>query len=202
MFPERYRREGFFDGYVASAIRSMPEPGRNVPLIGGGTTGCLQLRQYGATPWQLDPFVPKPAEAEGELTWQTEDDEFRFYLVVLRGSINYLAAEELAKIANFMGRGGTLLANTFGFPPEPAPLWSGRAVKDATGGDCQERSQYLAEQGWVRHQLLRSGDATSWAHYFYYRAPNAWLEWFPNAERLTYGDNSLLLRWRKPCRGE
>lgn len=187
-FPDRYWRQGAFDETLRSFVAQ-----RQVAHcldIGGGATGTEVLGEFAFDTHLLDPYVKEaPAWMKGRQQW--EAPHATFDLAVARGSINYLSIEQLQTIADFLKKGGALIANTFLTVPQTQ--WRERGVTNGKGEAGIERVRCV--DGVVHHHLVFP--STSIEHTFFFYSEDQFSRLFPGVRFLQHGPNSHTLFWEK-----
>ncbi len=189
-FPERYIQQGYFDEYIRKVALELNP--KTILDVGGGSEGTEVLRELGIPVYLLDPYIPeKPWWMTGMVEWDTIE---RFDMIVARGSINYLARDELSKLSEFLDSRGVFVANTFlEHPPEK---WVEREYRSISGQKGLERFRYNPKKKIIEHELIpESGDKIT--HSFFYYSPADYKKIFPNSRLIKYKDNSAILYFDK-----
>jgi hypothetical protein len=195
LFPARYIHTGQFDQEILKVIEDI-KPWAALD-IGGGKYGTKALRDVFRV-FLLDPFIKHmPFWMDGRFNWDEigrDQNGETFHLVVLRGSINYLSAEQLKIAASATDR--ALIANTFLEEPQE---YRERPYETIHGDEGLEITRYDPSTQTVTHILKPSKSPRDCpdeiVHQFYYRSP----EWFqsilPGVEIIPRGKSATLI-WK------
>jgi len=114
VFPDRYLRRTLFDNLKDRMVGEE----LNILDVGGGINGSLNQEQAENNGvWLLDPHVDRlPPSYAGKVAWR--DHEFKYDLIIARGSFNYLTSSEIRIIPQLLREEGCFIFNTFLRPTE------------------------------------------------------------------------------------
>jgi SAM-dependent methyltransferase len=128
--------------------------------------------------YYIDPFVTINDENKIKLDYKDLVD-YKFKLITLKNSINYLNEKEILTLISSLEKGGVLIANSFNFPPD-FRLKNNEAV--------------FFENGVINHFLIEN-EKSVYHHTF--NATNFELVKKLGFEINYYGKNSVLLKYTK-----